>query len=380
MKTISPQNRILPSIGVHVLCWTVYITYEVVFATVLPGLWHNPTNYFYFYLFNISLFYVHAHLVLPYALKSRFHALWKLPFLVIAETALFSTALLVQGVVAGRVVFHFSGLERLVFDVAGFRYFVVPLLPYLLYSTGYYFLQRYIREQKHSKDVEKQHLKQLISIQELESNLLRMEQAYLRAQVNPHLLYNTLNFVNYAAKHNPEEAERAIVLLSDIMRYALEPAGNASGLVQLEEEMQQTEKLTELNQLRFSGRLHIRLIIEGDPGRAQVIPLMLLTLVENIFKHGELRKAEAPAIIRIELGGDLLSIKTENLIRRSDQSLSGSSKTGLKNLAERLEMQYPSRHVFHYIEHGGLFSAHVIVRLRKEELTQRRARPFAVSG
>lgn len=372
------RHKSWATIGVHVLCWAIYIAYEVFFETIFEGAWHNSTNYVYFYLFNISLFYIHAHVVLPYALRSKLHALWKTPLFVVAEIFFFVALQLAEGVIAGDMELHFNGFGNFVFDVEGLEYFVVPLLPYVLYSTGYYFLRRYMLEQRHAKEVERQHFEQLIANQELEANLLRMEQEYLRAQVNPHLLYNTLSFVNYAAKHNPNEAERAIVLLSDIMRYALEPAGDAYGLVRLEKEIQQAEKLIELNQLRFSGRLHIRLSVDGDAGRSRVIPLMLLTLVENIFKHGELRKAETPALIRISLEVGMLSIKTENLVRTS-QHLEASTKKGLRNLAERLELQYAFRHAFHYGVYDGLFCTSVTVRLQKEELSQPQTHPTVLS-
>lgn len=365
-------------IGVHVLCWIVYIAYEVFFETVFRGAWNNSTNHIYFYIFNVALFYFHAHVILPHALRSKLHALWRLPLFVLAEILLFIVLQLVEGIVAGDMELHFDGLDNFVFDVEGFEFFVVPLLPYLLYSTGYYFLHRYIRGQSEAKEMERRHFEQLIANQELEANLLRMEQEYLRAQINPHLLYNTLNFVNYAAKHNPDDAEKAIVLLSDVMRYALDPIGDPSGLVWLEREIQQTEKLIELNQLRFNGKLHIRLLVEGDANRARVIPLMLLTLVENIFKHGELRKAEAPASIRIVLDGDTLSVSAENRIR-TGQQLDVSTKTGLRNLAERLEMQYPSRHSFHHGAHDGIFSAFLTLRLQKEELPEQQVSSSVLS-
>ena len=356
-------------VGIHALCWLLYITYEVFFETVFRGAWNNSTNHIYFYLFNISLFYFHAHVVLPYGLRNRLQALWRLPLLVLAEILLFVALHILEGVMAGDINFVFDGFDELVFDVEGFEFFVVPLLPYLLYSTGYYFLRRYTRGQSRAKELERQHFEQLIANKELEANLLRMEQEYLRAQINPHLLYNTLSFVNYAAKHNPDDAERAILLLSDIMRYALDPTEDDSGLVWLHQEIQQTEKLIELNQLRFGGKLYIRLSITENVDQVRVVPLLLLTLVENIFKHGELRKAEAPASIRIALDEDKLSISTENTVRTSQQ-LEVSTKTGLRNLVERMELRYPLRHEFRYGTHGGLFKTDLVVRLQRDELSQ----------
>src|SRR5690606_5406294 len=145
----------------------------------------------------------------------------------------------------------------LVFDVAYLEYFIMPVLPYFLYSTGYYFLTKYMREQEAARKAEIKHLDQIIANKELETNLLRIEQDYLRAQINPHLLYNTLSFVNYAARHNPDDAEEAVALLADIMRYALEPSKDSLGLINLGDEINQAANLIALNQLRFSNKLKL---------------------------------------------------------------------------------------------------------------------------
>lgn len=355
-------------IGIHLLCWTFYVGYELFFDAIFPGSWQTKTNYFYFYLFNIAFFYLHAYWVLPKALANLVHAIWKVPVFVLGEIFLFVLLLIIGGVLAGDIEFVFGGFKTFVFDIEGLRYFVAPLLPYLIYATGYYFLRRYIKMQKQTKEIERQHFGQVIANRELEANLLRIEQDYLRAQINPHLLYNTLSFVNYAAKHNRDEAERAIMLLSDIMRYALEPSYDTSGFVLLSEEIQQTEKLIELNQLRFSNSLNIRLeTIFEQQVKAKIIPLMLLTLVENIFKHGDLRNPEYPAFIQVKVGAGKLSITTENLIK-SVRNEMASTKTGLKNLSERLSMTYANRHQFDYGQKGSLYKVYLSASLKKEEV------------
>lgn len=354
-------------IGIHLLCWMLYVGYELFFDAVFPSSWQTTTNYFYFYLFNIAFFYLHAYWVLPKALANLTHAIWKIPVFVLGEIFLFVILHIAEGVLAGDIEFVFGGFKTFVFDIEGLGYFVAPLLPYLIYSTGYFFLHRYIKMQKQTKEIERRHFEQVIANQELEANLLRIEQDYLRVQINPHLLYNTLSFVNYAAKHNADEAEKAIMLLSDIMRYALEPSCDASGLVFLNGEIQQTEKLIELNQLRFNNRLNVHLETFGEPDRAKIIPLMLLTLVENVFKHGELRNPDYPAHIQVKLEGNKLSITTENLIKATSNGIM-STKTGLKNLSERLMMMYPNRHQLDYGEKRNIYKVHLSALLKEEEL------------
>src|SRR5690606_7435310 len=144
-------------------------------------------------------FYAHAHFALPIALADKRHVFCKLPVFIILELLAVSLLYILSEILMGHIQFVVEGhtlaeiAGALVFDVAYLEYFIMPVLPYFLYSTGYYFLTKYMREQEAARKAEIKHLDQIIANKELETNLLRIEQDYLRAQINPHLLYNTLS-------------------------------------------------------------------------------------------------------------------------------------------------------------------------------------------
>lgn len=363
-----PQLQI---IGIHVLCWALYIVYEMTYAQIFPDYMDMSANFFHFFIINIAFFYTHAYVALPIALSSKAHVFWRLPLFAFLELVTVSMLYILSEIIVGNIQFVVTGhtlaevVSALVFDVAYLEYFVMPVLPYFLYSTGYYFLTRYMRGQRSAREAEIKHFDQIIANKELETTVLRIEQDYLRAQINPHLLYNTLSFVNYAARHNPDDAEEAIMLLADIMRYALEPSKDSLGLITLGDEIKQTANLIALNQLRFSNKLKLDLRITGQPEHVKTIPLILLTLVENMFKHGDLYR---PALIDVRLEGSTLTIATEN-----HPSLSGpaspSTKTGLANTIKRIETAYKGRNSVTTAVLEGVFIAKIVIQLNESEIS-----------
>lgn len=377
MSEMNSRFKTISIILVHSFFWTVYVTYEIVFNVVFPDAYQNFTNHLFFYAANICLFYVHAHLVLPFIFRSRKHIVWRLPLLLFLEILLFLTIIIFDDWLKGNFEMAFNGWP-LMFDVTGLQYFVVPLLPYLIYSTGYFFLYRYFESQKQSREAEKRNLQQLITQKELEINFMRVEQDFLRAQINPHFLFNTLSFISYSAKHDAEKADKAISMLSDFMRYSFEPS-HQSGLVSLGREIQHVRNLIELNQMRFSGRLNFDFSVDANMKNIQVLPLVLLTLVENIFKHGDLQKNGAKAIVTISLNGSHLIIHAENPVKSSASHVA-KSNTGLVNIEKRLDLFYGDRSKFQYHNKNNSFITHLTILLKPIEIGNTHSQIVTVEG
>lgn len=150
-----------------------------------------------------------------------------------------------------------------------------------------------------------------LAMEQLNAKLIRTERDFLRAQINPHLLFNMLNFVRYASKRKPEQVDDAIVGLSELMHFAMEKTAN--GLIPIKQELAQIENIIKLNQMRFGGKLSISFEAELEDEEAQLIPIILLTLVENVFKHGDLMDATDPAKITFHGNNDGFIFTTSNL-------------------------------------------------------------------
>jgi LytS/YehU family sensor histidine kinase len=170
-------------------------------------------------------------------------------------------------------------------------------------------------------------------ILESEKKEVEIKYAFLRSQVNPHFLQNTFNFFYARAlKANDESLSEGIITLSDMMRYALQPTKEANETVLLKEELKHIENVIKINQLRFSHKLQINYQIHVDEKiNIPIVPLVLITLVENALKHGELYDTAHPVDIRLEVSTkkDQLKFVVQNKI-----------KTGPKEQGHGISLHY----------------------------------------
>jgi len=168
--------------------------------------------------------------------------------------------------------------------------------------------------------------------------LLSTENAYLKSQINPHFLLNTLNFLyNSVSKLSGEIAE-SVLLLSDIMRYALTNA-DEDGKVWLELEIENIISFIKLNQARFNQRLNINMEVTGSTEGLRIIPLVLITFTENVFKYGDLLNGNYPVKISVNINNGTLTFITQNAKRKKVHQY-GSHGIGIENVKSRLAMYY----------------------------------------
>ncbi|MFP3595576.1 sensor histidine kinase [Chryseobacterium sp. SIMBA_029] len=159
----------------------------------------------------------------------------------------------------------------------------------------------------------------------------------LSAQLNPHFFFNSLNNIKFLVLENPNSARRAIDLLSELLRNSLN--SNVERLVPLEDEINLVKDYLELEKIRFEERLQIRMEINAEISKHQILPLSIQSLVENAIKHGiGKRKNGGFIMIKIEEESNYINISVQNPGKLSDEIK--DSGIGLKNLKERLLLQY----------------------------------------
>jgi len=336
---------------IHILCWFLFIFYELAVVITLIDDTSSFLAYLIFYSLNISLFYFHSDFVFPKAVKKSESIYWRLPLLVIAELSFFVTLTFGANVFLNDVL-HVNQNEDVTYDALFLMNLAWRGFYFILYSTAYFYIKRYIAKQKAE-------INHIAEVEALKNQLLRSEIDFLRAQINPHLLFNTLSFIKYSAKHSPDEAEKAMVLLKDILSFATQ-SGN-SEKVSIENEVKQVENLIQLNQLRFGHNLYVDFVKNIEVGNRSIMPIVLLTLVENVFKHGNLHDKKKPAEIYVESAGNWVVYKTKNLI--GNPSLVESTNTGLKNIASRLEKSLPQKHSFDFGVENNIFTVEVRMQL-----------------
>jgi LytS/YehU family sensor histidine kinase len=234
---------------------------------------------------------------------------------------------------------HFPFISQLIY----IKKFLVPNayrgVYFLGFSTLYWAILRMITFRKRAHETETMQLITLKEKAELERNLAEARNAYLQHQINPHLLFNTLTFIHNTYYKFSREASQCVLLLVEIMRYSLHEV-DTDGKTSLIKEIEQIQNFIELNQLRFDYELYIDFQAEGDFGTHQIIPLILLTLTENIFKHGNLKREGDKAKIHISISGQHeLNFVTWNLKKHQSETKRLRS-IGIKNVIKRLEYSY----------------------------------------
>jgi hypothetical protein len=187
----------------------------------------------------------------------------------------------------------------------------------------------------------------------------RGELHFLKAQINPHLLYNTLShFYAKAEDFDPDLAD-GILKLSEIMRYSL--TDSTDNKVSLAGEIAQIRNLIDLHQLRYGDKLFIVLNVDIQNDDVQIYPLLLLSFVENALKHGQLQDENYPVNISLKTENNILIFSTEN--RKNKTAMVISTNIGLSNIQKRLEILYPQEHTLNIINENEKYQCCLALNL-----------------
>lgn len=179
-------------------------------------------------------------------------------------------------------------------------------------------------------------------LQKIKIEKLQAEVNYLRAQINPHFLFNVLNNLYSLTLKKSDLAPNVVLKLSDMMEYMLYESNEA--FVPLEKEVRYLNNYIELEKLRQGNHADIRVNMAGSTEGHQIAPFLLLPLVENAFKHG-VSKAVDKAYLHIDISieREAISISIENN-KLNFIEAAANGGIGLANLRERLILLYPDKH------------------------------------
>jgi LytS/YehU family sensor histidine kinase len=183
---------------------------------------------------------------------------------------------------------------------------------------------------------------------------------FLKAQINPHFLHNTLNFLYAKSLPYSAELSEGILTLSDIMRYALSEGNAKDGKAPLQDEIEHVRNVIKINQLRFSNQLNVDFEVEGVVNGATIIPFVLITLVENAFKHGDLKSTDDPIVIRLKVGEGKLDFYCRNRKKKGPKEL--STGIGLDNILKRLDLAYGKEYAFHVKDEEDFYTTELTIK------------------
>ncbi len=331
---------------IDLIVWSLFLLYEITVVGLISKSFGSPITYLLHYAINISVFYLHALWLFPWALREKRNALWRIPAVILFEIVLYMLLAYWGDVwlIHMKIITHLTELQ---FTHQFALTCIYRCIYFLGFATGYYFILDHLREKKKVNEMEKQ---SLLKQHAIETELVKTQNEFLKAQINPHFLFNTLDFVYHTIERDTNKATEAVILLSRMMRYAIKPYEDREYIF-LEEEIAQVENLIYLHQLRKSNALYIQLTAQQDVGKVKFIPLVLLTLVENMFKHGDLTEVGHEALINLEVDEAYFYLRTDNLIDRR-AGLKGS-RIGLQNIQKRLLHTYGEHFSFTWYEDDG---------------------------
>ncbi|GAB2703137.1 hypothetical protein GCM10027037_31090 [Mucilaginibacter koreensis] len=307
----------------HIIGWVIYILYIVVGFAIEPHKFSNELFTASFMLLKILEFYFFYLWVYPRFLNKN-----KIPQLIGGVLLGIALFIVVRHTLEEVVLFHIFHMHN---------YFGYTALSYIadnvyysssaiVLSLAVYSSFDALRKQQENKSLREEKVK--------------AELAFLKSQINPHFLYNTLNYIYSLAYPVSDQLADAVIKLSQLMRYMLTESSNEE--VDLQKEVDYIENYISIYQLRFGDNFNVEFTTQGNIGGQRIASLMLIPFVENAFKHGVVDDPERPVRIVLKLTGNRLEFTVSNRINQ--QQKDHSSGVGLVNIRRRLELIYPGRH------------------------------------
>jgi hypothetical protein len=180
-------------------------------------------------------------------------------------------------------------------------------------------------------------------LKQTEKEKINAELSYLKAQINPHFLFNTLNSIySSAIEENADNTASAVVKLSGMMRYVISEAHN--DYVSLEKEISYISDYIELQKIRLGNTVHVVYRVTGNHAGKKIAPLVLISFIENAFKHGVNPEEDSGIFIDIMINDDTLHMTVSNSKVKTINGEALKNNIGIENTRNRLQLLYPSKH------------------------------------
>lgn len=346
---LSPKQQ---SIGRHLLFWTaIILLYYSIEAT------RGKPELFGYVLIRqlpsdiLTAYFTYYIIVEQFLLKKRY---WMAGILLVLSAVVFS--------LIAWTVFYYTIIPVVYPDQVPPRWFygpgIIQVLIGLYYVTFLFAGLKLYRVWKTNREEQ----------QELEKQHLKSELALLRAQVNPHFLFNTLNNIDTLVFEDQHKASESIVKLSSIMRYMLYDA-NAEQ-VPLQKEIACLQNFIDLHRLRMKDPDFVEFEVVGNP-KGHLIPAMLfLPFVENTFKHGSLQGSAPGISIQLHIHDASYFLKVSNRLRKTSVPYEVPSGVGLHNVRRRLDLIYGTTYQLEVTEADGNYQVRLTLPLQVKKSGQ----------
>ena len=212
---------------------------------------------------------------------------------------------------------------------------------YFVYGLMYFFVESWYKTR----------LRQ----QELQKEKAAAELAFLRSQVNPHFLFNSINDIYSLTYQKSEQAPAALLKLSEVLRYMLRE--DSDSVVPLSGEVKYIENVIDLQRISAKGAAFINFKLDGQVDGQKVPSLIFIPFAENAFKHGVLNDAENPVEITLTVMPKSICFAVKN--KKSADQKDHTGGIGLSNVRRRLDLLYPGTHVLTINDQGDFYTVNL---------------------
>lgn len=333
---------------VHVVFWmliSVLLIAEVIFNKRSFSPYELVTIYGYSGLINISIFYINYTLLIPLLVKEqkRYGLYIVAIVLLIVGMSVLKTIVaslnpeMLLSYVSDKGTVEYSSISRyalLSLFASGFFIVVSSLLKFAIDWFGNERVQR-----------------------DLERERKEMELQFLKSQLNPHFLFNSLNNIYSLAYQKSDKTADAILKLSEIMRYMIYESNDS--WVSLSKEIEYVQSFIELQKLRFKDGAAVEFTMNGEIDNQQIVPLILISFVENAFKHGIANDPENPIKINIIANQKILHFSITNKKNKYNKDEMGG--VGLNNVERRLQLLYPERYKLNIVNSATHYTSELML-------------------
>ncbi len=186
-----------------------------------------------------------------------------------------------------------------------------------------------------------------------EADKANAELSFLKAQINPHFLFNTLNNIYSMAVTKSEHTAGTIMKLSNIMRYVTDDVNE--DYVSLQSEVDCITDYIDLQKLRLGKKVALEFSVSGDLDNKKIAPLILMTFIENVFKYGTSNHENSVLTIRVSASDQQIDFFSQNQLFATDRKIERTG-IGISNTKLRLEHLYPGKHRLDIKREGGFFT------------------------
>lgn len=310
----------------HTFFWICCLVLLVLLGRGKNGLWDTFINETLNLTFYAAIVYINLYYLIPYFLKKK--KIFTYLILLIA-VAIFITPIKL-------FIFHFrfTNHEELQQGLlAQQHYFYLANIFVAFGSMLMSIIMDWMRHQRERTVLENQNI--------------QSELRFLKSQINPHFLFNTLNSIYALTLKKSDDAPEIVVKLSEMLRYMLYECNEK--LVPLEKEVNYVKNYLALEQLRHGGKIEIDFDLEGELNGQMIAPLLFVPFLENSFKHGASRTIKdgyVKVVMRImdksQIQFDVENNKPDTFPTANHELKSGG--IGLTNLDRRLNILYPDHH------------------------------------